>query len=75
MEIDESKLIKNAILKTLDYLKSHEPECICEQCEFGYKFDENSKDKCKEYNKKIKEAHNIWESKILYQKERLKNVE
>lgn len=75
MEIDESELIKNAILKTLKYLKLHEPKCICEQCEFGYKFDENSKNKCKEYSKKIEKEHNIWESKILYWKEKLNNAE
>lgn len=75
MEIDESKLIKNAILKTLDYLKSHEPECICEQCEFGYKFNEESKTKCEKYKQKNNKKHKIWEEKILYWKTKLKNIE
>lgn len=74
MEIDESELVKNAILKTLKYLKLREPKCICEQCEFGYKFDENSKNKCEDCSKKIEKIHNIWESKILYWKERLRNA-
>ncbi len=71
----DSEIVKNAILNTLEYLKLHEPKCVCEQCEFGYKFDENSKNKCKEYSKKIKKEHNIWESKILYWKEKLNNAE
>ena len=73
--MNEYELIQNAILKTLDYLKSYEPKCICEQCEFGYKYDEESKTKCKKYKQKIIEKHKIWEEKILYWKEKLKNVE
>ena len=73
MEIDESKLIKNAILKTLEYLKSHEPKCICEQCNFGYKYDEESKIECEKYKQRIIKEHKIWEEKILYWEEQIKN--
>lgn len=71
----DSEIVKNAILNTLEYLKLHEPKCICEQCPFGYKFDKELIFKCKQYHQKIKEEHDIWESKILYWREKLKNAE
>lgn len=72
---NDAELIKNAILKTLKYLNLHEPKCICEQCQFGYKYDKKSKIECEKYRQKIQENHNIWEKKILYWESKLKNAE
>lgn len=40
----------------LEYLKNNEPICSpCEQCKYGYQFDEESKQKCNERLVEIKE--------------------
>ena len=71
---NDTELIKNAILKTLKYLNLHEPKCICEQCQFGYKYDKKSKIECEKRRQKTQESHNIWEKKILYWENKLKNA-
>ena len=68
---NDAELIKNAILETLKYLNLHEPKCICEQCQFGYKYDKKSKIECKKRRQKPQENHNIWEKKILYWENKL----
>ncbi len=50
----DSEIVKSAILNTLEYLKLHEPKCICEQCPFGYKFDKELIFECKQYQEEIK---------------------
>lgn len=72
---NESEIVKNAILKTLEYLKLHEPKCICEQCKFGYRYDKNSEIECKEHMQEIKKDHEKWEQKLFLWENKLKNAE
>ena len=67
---------QQAVKKIIDWLISIEPKCEpCEQCAFGYKFDELSKQLCKKQQLKNQEQHKDWEQKMQKWKDRLEYEE
>ena len=74
--IDENALRINALKNVIDYLHREEPKCgPCEQCWYGYKFDEESKQKCKERQEEKQHEHLMWERRYNYWKKELDNAE
>ena len=65
--IDENALHINALQSVIDHLKREEPKCgPCEQCWYGYKDDEVSKQKCKELREEKSIEHIKWEERYDY---------
>lgn len=67
---------QQAVKKVIDQLISIEPKCEpCEQCIFGYRFDESSKQSCNKQKLKIQEQYKDWERKMQKWQKRYNNVE
>lgn len=57
---------RQALIATIDFIKRHEPCCICEQCPYGYKSasDIQATKSCLEKSVKIDKEHKIWENRL-----------
>lgn len=77
--LNQKELEKNALTQALKTLENHEPKCICEQCEYGYYFEEEHQDiikkKCSQQKERIEREHKIWEVKKSIWELRIKLVE
>lgn len=71
-EIEEQR---QAVGKTLQFLRDNEPSCFpCENCRYGYKNDEESKNKCHELYQQTQKEKERWKEKIKYWEEKLKDL-
>lgn len=65
---------KDAIIKTIEWLKNKEPLCnYCDHCQYGWQ--EKYKEECLKNQKKIEKEHIIWERKMQKWQNRLNNME
>ena len=64
------KTEKEAIQDTIEYLKSIEPKCICNQCRYY-----SNKVQCQQEQKRIKNKHEYWQTRLQYWLRRLNNAE